>query len=73
MKRKPRKFRQAAFAGVVMDGKKPHIMAWSVSGSASHVRHQIGRSWCKEDPREGWKAAKIEGIRVVKVDLCATL
>ncbi len=67
------KIKQPAFAAYYKDEKKPHIMAWTICGSAEGVRRTIGKQWDSEDPKTGWKAAKIEGIRVIKIDLCATL
>lgn len=67
------KIKQPAFAAVYNDEKKPHIMAWTVCGSASLVRQRVGKSWHKDDWETGWREAKIEGVRVVKIDLCATL
>lgn len=64
--------KQPAFAAIMdPDSKRPHIMSWTVSGSAQHVRWQVGKAWCQEDPANGWKAAKIEGVRVVKITMMA--
>lgn len=64
MKRKP----QTGF-GAVFSADDPHVPAWTIASAAYHVREEVGRQWCKEDPASGWKAAKIEGARVVKVEI----
>jgi hypothetical protein len=62
------KIKQTAFAAADMRSYgKPYFMAWTVSGTATGVRRKIGEAWCAEDPAEGWKAAKIEGIKVHKI------
>ena len=64
------KIKQTAFAAINIDlPGKPHICAWTVSGSAKGVRDAVGRAWRKENSAEGWKAAKIEGMRVFKIDM----
>lgn len=63
MKLKPQKAFGAIFRP---DGWVP---SWTISGGASQVRQHVGRSWNKENPAEGWKAAKIEGAKVVKVEI----
>jgi hypothetical protein len=66
------KIQRTAFAAADMRQKpKPHILAWTVNGTATAVRKAIGRAWCEEDPNEGWKAARIEGIKVVKITMTA--
>lgn len=45
------------------------VAAWTIHGSASAVRDAVGRQWRKEDMVNGWKAAKIEGAKVVKVEI----
>jgi hypothetical protein len=66
------KITQTAFAAVDLRGSgKPWIMAWSIRGLAKDVRDEVGKAWCKEDPAMGWRAAKIEGIKVVKIDMTA--
>lgn len=67
------KLQQPAFAAVYMDGKQPHIMSWTVSGSATSVRDKVGKSWHKDDPATGWKAARKEGVKVLKIALVADL
>lgn len=62
------KIQQMAFAAIDMRQKpKPHILSWTVNGSAAAVRQAIGKAWYQEDPKEGWKAARTEGIKVVKI------
>ncbi len=65
------KITQKAFAAMYVDEKRPHIMSWTIRGTAHGVRVAVGTRWCKEDPANGWKAAKIEGVRVVKIDMIA--
>jgi hypothetical protein len=67
------KITQPAFAAAYMDGKKPHIMSWTVSGNAGTVRRTVGKSWHKDDPAIGWKAARKEGVKVIKIALVADL
>lgn len=64
------KIEQEAFAAINVDspGKK-HICAWTVSGSAKGVRDAVGRGWCKENPAAGWKAARLDGMRVFKITM----
>lgn len=63
------KIMQRAFAAIDMSVKPPHILAWTVSGAAYYVRDRIGKTWYPDDPKEGWKAARVEGIRVKKITL----
>jgi ribonuclease HI len=56
-----------AFAAI--DTTNDHIASWTISGSAQYVRDQIGKVWLPSDPKEGWKEARIEGMRVVKVEI----
>ena len=66
------KIEQTAFAAADMTSwSKPHILAWTVSGSATAVRIAVGKAWCEEDPNDGWRAAKIEGIKVLKITMTA--
>jgi len=58
---------QTAFAA--LDTTTDWIAKWTIHGSATAVRRAIGEVWDKSDPSEGWKAAKIEGMRVVKIEL----
>ncbi len=68
-----RQIKQYAFAAAYVDDKSPHIMSWTIAGSPFTVRQRVGEQWCKEDPKNGWKAARIEGIKVVKVTLTAAI
>jgi hypothetical protein len=36
------------------------------------VRDKIGKVWEPDDPKSGWKAARIEGMRVMKIEVTAT-
>lgn len=63
------KIKQTAFAAIDTATDPPHICVWTVCGSATQVRDKIGKVWQPEDPKAGWRGAKIEGIRVAKVDL----
>lgn len=59
---------KTAFAAVdTMSHNKGHIMSWTVKGTADGVRHYVGRTWFPEYPKQGWLAARAEGIRVKKV------
>lgn len=61
------KVKQKAFAATYEHHKEPHIMIWTIAGTPSIVRERVGKQWCTEDPKNGWKAARIEGIKVVKI------
>jgi hypothetical protein len=63
--------KQSAFAAMYVHQKQPHIMSWTIAGSPFTVRERVGKQWCAEDPKNGWKAARIEGVKVVKVTLTA--
>ena len=64
------KITQTAFAAVdTTSWNKGHIMSWTVKGTAGGVRQEVGRVWLPEDPKEGWQAARAEGIRVKKITL----
>ena len=65
------KITQTAFAAVDTTTKPPHICVWTISGVAYMVRDKIGKAWDPDDPRAGWKAAKIEGMRVAKIAMTA--
>lgn len=66
------KIQQTAFAAVDMTSwRKPHVLAWTVNGTANAVRQAVGKAWCEEDPKEGWRAARIEGIKVMKITMTA--
>ncbi len=67
------KAKLAAFAAVDTKCKPPHICVWTISGTARSVREKIGKVWLPEDHVAGWKGAKIEGIRVHKVEVTADL
>lgn len=67
------KFTQTAFAAVDTTTKPPHICVWTISGAAYLVRDKIGKVWEPDDPKSGWTAARIEGMRVVKIDLSGTI
>lgn len=67
------KIKQAAFVAVDTMAKPPRLCIWTVSGSAARVREKIGKTWLPEDPKVGWKGARIEGMRVIKIDLCGTV
>jgi hypothetical protein len=67
------KIKQAAFAAVDTTIEPPHICVWTVSGAAYLVRDKIGKVWDPDDPKSGWSAAKIEGMRVMKIEMSATL
>lgn len=67
------KIKQSAFAAVDTTVKPPHICVWTVSGAAYMVRNKIGKVWEPDDPKAGWKAARIEGMRVLKIDLCSEI
>ena len=62
--------KQVAFCGLNTGLKPPHLMVWSVKGTAARVRAEIGNSWYEKDERgSGWKSAHRDGIRVVKVEI----
>jgi hypothetical protein len=66
------KIKQTAFAAVDMTSwQKPHILSWTVSGTAAAVRQAVGRAYCEENPKDGWKAARIEGMKVLKIAMVA--
>jgi hypothetical protein len=65
------KIKQSAFAAAELNGKKPHILSWTVCGTAEGVRRTVGKAWCEENPKEGWKAARIEGMKVLKITMVA--
>lgn len=64
------KIRQKAFAAINI-GDPKHILAWTVAAMAQTVRERVGRTWCEEDSKEGWRAARIEGMRVIKIEMVA--
>lgn len=63
------KIKMTAFAAVDTASKPPHICVWTICGSAGQVRDKIGKVWEPDDPKDGWKAARIEGMRVLKVNI----
>jgi len=64
------KIKQTAFAAADMQSYyKPYFLAWTISGTATEVRRKIGKAWCEENPSEGWKAARIAGIKVHKITM----
>jgi len=64
------KITQTAFAAVdIASHDKGHIMSWTIKGTASGVRREVGKVWFEEDPKRGWLAARAEGIRVKKITL----
>ena len=65
------KIEQRAFAAVDTATKPPHICVWTICGSAGQVREKIGKVWHPEDPKAGWRGAKIEGMRVKRVLIAA--
>lgn len=60
---------QFMFGAVLDSDKEHHVARWTLHGQAAQVRDAVGKVWCEEDPTEGWKAARIEGMRVVRVEL----
>lgn len=63
--------RETGFAAVNIDTNPPHIMVWSVAGSASGVRKAVADNW-PIDPHglvSGWKAAMRSGVRVRKIKI----
>lgn len=60
---------QTAFAAIDRNDKSRHILAWTIRGSATLVRQAIGFSWLGDDWEAGWKSAKSDGMRVVKIKL----
>lgn len=56
---------QKAFAA--LDTSSGWIAAWTIHGTTNAVRKAVGKVWCSE--AEGWKAARIEGMRCVKIEL----
>ncbi len=67
------KIKQTAFAAIDTRDKPPHICVWTVSGTAARVREKIGKTWLPENPKAGWRGARIEGMRVIKIDLCGVV
>jgi hypothetical protein len=67
------KIKLSAFAAVDTRDKPPHICVWTVSGTAAMVRQKIGKAWLPDDPKAGWRGAKIEGMRVIKIDMAGDL
>lgn len=66
------KIKQSAFAAICADSPgKPYIIPWTVNDTATAVRNTVGRAWCKDDHAAGWRAAKVEGMRVIKIDISA--
>lgn len=65
---KRKSYRQIGFGARFADDD-PHVPVWTILGSAKGVREAAGRQWCQDDPANGWKAARIEGARVVKVEI----
>lgn len=64
------KITKTAFAAVdTTSHNKGRIMSWTIRGTASGARQEVGKAWFKEDPKEGWLAARAEGIRVKKITL----
>lgn len=55
--------------GAIFDKDGLHVPTWTIASSASDVRQSVGRSWSPIDPVNGWKAAKEDGVRVVKVEI----
>ncbi len=66
-KHKPQKM----FGAMNTSIKPPWVSAWTVRGTARDVRREVGRAWCIGDPVEGWRAAKKDGMRVVKIEIRA--
>lgn len=58
---------QKAFAA--LDTSTGWIATWTICGTTHGVREAVGRIWSKEDPANGWKAARLEGMRCVKIEL----
>jgi hypothetical protein len=61
--------KQMAFAATDTLVQPPHILAWTINGTARAVRNEIGKAWRRDDPSEGWKEAKRDGMRVVKIEM----
>ncbi len=60
---------QTAFAAIDRNDKSAHIAAWTIKGTAKLVREAVGETWLNGNHSEGWKAAKIEGMKVVKINI----
>lgn len=58
---------QRAFAA--MSTSNGWVSAWTIHGTSHAVREAVGRQWCKENPVNGWKAARLDGMRCVKIEL----
>ena len=67
------KIKLPAFAAVDTTTKPPHICVWTICGSATQVRDKIGKVWHPDDPKSGWRGARIEGIRVMKIEITAAV
>ena len=65
------KVQQTAFAAMYVHQKQPHIMSWTIAGSPFTVRDRVGKQWDGADPKAGWKAARVDGIKVVKIVMTA--
>lgn len=63
-----KRYRQIGFACKFLSNDD-HIPVWTIHGTAGGVRDAVGRSWSANDPKGGWKAAKIEGAKIVKVEV----
>ena len=64
-----RKKPQKMFGATNVNDADPWVSAWTISMTARNVRNEIGKAWKPENPAEGWKSARIDGMRVVKVEV----
>ena len=65
MKHKP----QSLFGAADMDRDDPYIPTWTLHMTAASVRASVGEAWDENDHLKGWRAAKKDGMRVVKCTL----
>jgi hypothetical protein len=64
------KITETGFAAINIETKPPHIMVWSICGTARGVRKEVADNWPPRDgERDGWKAAKRDGVRVRKIKI----
>ena len=62
------KLKETGFVAINIKTKPPHMMVWSVAGSAGGVRKNIADNWPdRRGQQSGWKGAMRDGVRVRKI------
>lgn len=47
----------------------PRVSPWTMKGTPRLVRQEVGKQWDASDPVAGWKAARKNGARLVKLEV----